>query len=197
MSTLSPQDRANLIANHYHYVRGWAQAYVRANGLYAVADDVTSDALLALVMLAGKYDPEGTPHGTFREYLSSRLRHRVIDLLRQRTGRTHSGRFEARKSVRRPVSLDTFLNADGDTVSLADTVEDPDSSEAFMALELAETMREAAASLTDRQLQIVRLYASGWTMAKIGAQLGVTESRISQVMCDVRARVRSSMAVSE
>lgn len=193
---MTPAERADLVTAHYHFVRGWAQAYVRANGLYAVADEVTSDALLALVMLAGKYDPEGSPL-SFRDYLSGRLRHRVIDLLRQRTGRSRSTWFGVRQEVRLPVSLDTYRNVDGETVSSGDYIEDPDASEAFLALELAETMREAAATLSARQLQIVRLYASGWTMAKIGARLGVTESRVSQVMSDVRARVRSSMAVSE
>ncbi len=61
--------------------------------------------------------------------------------------------------------------------------------------EARERFREAFAQLPARERQVaVLLYVEGWTLRDIGARLGVSESRVSQIHTELRRRLRERLA---
>jgi RNA polymerase sigma factor FliA len=61
-----------------------------------------------------------------------------------------------------------------------------------------ERFREAFAQLPARERQVaVLLYVEGWTLRDIGARLGVSESRVSQIHTELRRRLRERLAADQ
>jgi RNA polymerase sigma factor FliA len=61
-----------------------------------------------------------------------------------------------------------------------------------------ERFREAFAQLPARERQVaVLLYVEGWTLRDIGARLGVSESRVSQIHTELRKRLRERLAADQ
>lgn len=86
------------------------------------------------------------------------------------------------------VALDEFWTlggADGDKVTLLDTLEDetaPDPSHAFDLQTLKQHLADAIRRLPEREKIVIGLYYyEGLTLKEIGEVLGVTESRVSQL----------------
>jgi RNA polymerase sigma factor (sigma-70 family) len=48
---------------------------------------------------------------------------------------------------------------------------------------------DALARLTPRERAVVRMVADGWTRQRVGEVLGVSESRVSQIVRDSGARI--------
>jgi RNA polymerase sigma factor FliA len=89
----------------------------------------------------------------------------------------------------------------GDTVSLIDTIEDPnadDPSQAMTQTELREAVAEAIQRLPDRERLVITLYYyEELTLREIGEVLNVTESRVSQLhtkaILRLKVRLQSSL----
>ena len=87
--------------------------------------------------------------------------------------------------------------ADGDQVSLLDTIEDqagPRPADALDETEVRETLADAIARLPEREKLVITLYYyEELTLREIGEVLGVTESRVSQMHTKAVLRLRSRM----
>ena len=93
--------------------------------------------------------------------------------------------------------LTSVTNEEGDTVSLLETLADTGVEQPGDALEeafLRSALREAIESLSQQDRTVIVLYYfEGLTLAKIGASLGVTESRASQIHSKALAALRSQL----
>jgi RNA polymerase sigma factor for flagellar operon FliA len=91
----------------------------------------------------------------------------------------------SRSSVAALDELWTISSSGGDTVSLIDTIEDPnadDPSHAMARTEVREQLADAIARLPERERLVISLYYyEELTLREIGEVLGVTESRVSQL----------------
>ena len=88
-------------------------------------------------------------------------------------------------------------SAEGDQVSLLDTLEDPESvkpADALDETEMREALAEAISRLPEREKLVVTLYYyEELTLREIGEVLGVTESRVSQLHTKAILRLRSRL----
>jgi len=88
--------------------------------------------------------------------------------------------------------------ADGDQVSLLDTIEDqagPRPADALDETEVRETLADAIARLPERDKLVITLYYyEELTLREIGEVLGVTESRVSQLHTKAVLRLRSRLS---
>jgi len=101
-------------------------------------------------------------------------------------------------------ALDEMLGAGserGDSLSLLDTLEDPDATDPAGNVEAAETkvlLSRAIERLGEREkIVLVLYYYESMTLAEIGRVLGVTESRISQMHTAAMLRLRTFLQESE
>ncbi len=91
----------------------------------------------------------------------------------------------------------TVSDSSGDSVSLLDTLHDPDAPDperAVDASELKDRVADAIARLPEREKLVIALYYyENLTLREIGEVLGVTESRISQLHTKAVLRLRSHL----
>ena len=103
----------------------------------------------------------------------------------------------SRSSVAALDELWTVSSSGGDTVSLIDTLHDPnadDPSHALSMSEMREELHDAIAKLPDRERQVIELYyLEELTLREIGEVLGVTESRVSQLHTKAVLRLKSAL----
>ncbi len=94
--------------------------------------------------------------------------------------------------------ITTVGSEEGDRVSLLDTLADLGAEQPGEAIEAEETRRaliESIESLVDRERKVIVLYYfEGFTLARIGDILGVTESRVSQIHSKAVLALRVRMA---
>ncbi len=92
----------------------------------------------------------------------------------------------------------TVSSEDGDRVSLLDTLPDSRVEQPGAAIEADETrqaLRQAIEGLGERERKVIVLYyLEGFTLARIGDILGVTESRVSQIHSKAVMALRARMA---
>lgn len=93
----------------------------------------------------------------------------------------------------------TVRSEDSTTIERIDTLESPDEDSdpglSAERREAKERFRQAFAKLPARERQVaVALYVEGRTLREIGARLGVSESRVSQIHSELRRRLREQLA---
>ena len=93
----------------------------------------------------------------------------------------------------------TRTGDDAETLEIGDTIEahtagyEPEL--ATLASERAAVVREAVASLSSRERAVLRfVHVEELQGAEIGARLGVSESRVSQILAGARQKLRSRIA---
>jgi RNA polymerase sigma factor for flagellar operon FliA len=98
------------------------------------------------------------------------------------------------------VALDelwTVSDSSGDTVSLLDTIQDPEAVDPSREMDLTDMkdrLAEAIARLPEREKLVVALYYyENLTLREIGEVLGVTESRVSQLHTKAVLRLKSRL----
>jgi RNA polymerase sigma factor for flagellar operon FliA len=88
-------------------------------------------------------------------------------------------------------------DSSGDSVSLLDTLQDPDApdpQQLLAASELKDRLADAIAALPEREKLVIALYYyENLTLREIGEVLGVTESRISQLHTKAVLRLKSRL----
>src|SRR4051795_164168 len=88
-------------------------------------------------------------------------------------------------------------DASGDSVSLLDTIQDPDAPDPQQMLaqsEVKDRLADAIAALPEREKLVIALYYyENLTLREIGEVLGVTESRISQLHTKAVLRLKSRL----
>jgi RNA polymerase sigma factor for flagellar operon FliA len=88
---------------------------------------------------------------------------------------------------------------EGTTIQIGDTIEAPagidEPERAVLNSERARIVREAVASLSEREREILVLIVSGELQgAEIAPMFGVSESRISQILAGVRRKLQAALA---
>ncbi len=164
----------------------------RASSRASIADDIRSAALEGLVEAADRYDStRGVP---FNGYAYNRIKGAVLDFLRAQdhVGRHMRAVAKTNASVAEslpdaPIPLDTIRG-------FADRVPDPFATNPEVQAERAELLNvlEIAATKLPERLQLVLSlhYSDELTQAAIGKVLGVTESRVNQLLQEAHTRMR-------
>ena len=103
----------------------------------------------------------------------------------------------ARSSVAALDELWTIGSSGGDTVSLIDTLQDPNADDPSLEMtrtEVRESLATAISKLPERERTVITLYYyEELTLREIGEVLGVTESRVSQLHSKAVLRLRSKL----
>jgi RNA polymerase sigma factor for flagellar operon FliA len=177
-------------------------------GLPAHVDegDLVSYGLLGLMNAIERFDPHRDTK--FETYAISRIKGSIIDELRSmdwvpRSVRSRAREFQdsltqiSRSSVAALDELWTISSSGGDTVSLIDTLQDPnadDPSTEMTRTEVREALAGAIGKLPDRERTVITLYYyDELTLREIGEVLGVTESRVSQLHTKAILRLKAKL----
>jgi RNA polymerase sigma factor FliA len=103
----------------------------------------------------------------------------------------------SRSSVAALDELWTISSSGGDTVSLIDTLQDPnadDPSAELTRTEVRESLASAISKLPEREKTVITLYYyEELTLREIGDVLGVTESRVSQLHTKAILRMKAKL----
>jgi len=145
---------------------------------------------------------ERTINGARESFLSAHERHPTREELALATGMSHEelARRQDEIALAEVASLNkTVRSEDSTTIERIDTLEshDEDCDPGLSAerSEAKERFRKAFAKLPARERQVaVLLYVEGRTLREIGARLGVSESRVSQIHTELRGRLREQLA---
>lgn len=130
----------------------------------------------------------------FAGFAATRIRGAILDGLRQcdtlTRGERRRARAEATLTPARVVSSDEEVEA-------AVSPESRDACELLAQEEMTEELRRALTTLPERERHIVtRHFFEEVPMRAIGVELGVTESRISQLITGAVARLRRSFGIA-
>jgi RNA polymerase sigma factor (sigma-70 family) len=155
-------------------------------------DDAIGEGLVGLCKAAHSYDGRGR----FLGYANGRIVGEVLDAARRadhvsrvRRDRIKSGDAE---NVPPPVHLEQLL-ADHEGLDLHSVIAEPDDEDIALRL----TLDEALDSIEGRNGAMLRLWLrQGMPMRAIGEMFGISESRVSQVISDLRAELRETLAIS-
>jgi RNA polymerase sigma factor (sigma-70 family) len=189
---------ADLTDAHVDLARMMARTAVlrlRADVRLRLADDVLSDAMFGLVKAARDYDER---RGPFRQYASIRIRGQIGDGLRNIGFSVHADR----RGRRLPSLADRILPS-GDESSMDDRLPinygNPDrqyDAETIIAVRQAFACLDRwSACLLPQQKQVYQLLRAGFDQRAVGNHLGLTESRISQIVRAIRLRLRAEHPV--
>ncbi len=98
------------------------------------------------------------------------------------------------------ISLDdSWDDSDGNTLCLADVLSESDAKspqQQVMMMQLAEALGRAIESLPERERLVVTLYYyEDLNLKEVGEVIGLTESRISQILSQAMARLKAKMRI--
>jgi RNA polymerase sigma factor for flagellar operon FliA len=103
----------------------------------------------------------------------------------------------SRSSVAALDELWTISSSGGDTVSLIDTLQDPNADDPSLEMtrtEVREALASAIGKLPERERTVITLYYyEELTLREIGEVLGVTESRVSQLHTKAILRLKAKL----
>jgi RNA polymerase sigma factor (sigma-70 family) len=146
-------------------------------------DDVIAAGTVGLLEAVHRYDPARGVALTSFAY--PRIRGAVLDEIdRQRA---------PRREAADEVSLEDTVLEDGAKVRLRDVTADPASPAPVERAELSELLH-AVASLPSREREMMRLQATGYSVAEIATVSRCSQSRASQLLERARLRVREATA---
>ena len=123
--------------------------------------------------------------------LASELKIKLTEL-RERTGELDRANVV---SLNAPAG-DEQTGEIGETIGAAPGPDDPD--RALLNREKTAVFRQAIETLSDRERDVLTLvYVGGLQGAEIGRRLGVTESRVSQILASARTKLRTELGAYE
>lgn len=156
-------------------------------------DELLSDALLGIAKAIKRWSPLGG--ATLRTYVWYRMRGEILDGRRRRGDMTrrelseHLSMTDLPQDRQHAMSLSTWTHPDPDD-GASDEPASPAAAEAFAAMEARVALEPLIDSLSEREREVVqRVDLDGETLRTVGNDLGVTESRVSQI----RARAHKRM----
>jgi len=136
-------------------------------------DDLKSAAYFGLVDAARKYVPSKSSFGTYARW---RITGEIKDFIRE------SCKANARCSI-------SLNQTDGDGNSMAESIPQKETESSV------EFFEEATKQLNDLDKNILHMYyVQDMSMKEIGCKIGVSESRISQLLKKTRDKVKMTMA---
>lgn len=168
-----------------------------------IRDEIEADAILGLIDAAAKFDPSrGVP---FEAYARMRIKGEMLDGLRRADPLTRIQRREVKENKRRKLEDPSFepptdaqINPETvDIASLPGLASDKFNPEEEVDRKRKLQMIEAALdALPDRLFNIFFLYTfEDLTLDEIGQQLGVTQSRVSQLYKQAIRFLRNELRV--
>jgi RNA polymerase sigma factor for flagellar operon FliA len=141
-------------------------------------------------------------NGARQEFLAEHERHPTREELAERAGLSTAelaGRLDELALAEVSSLNRTVRSEDSTTIERIDTLESCDEqTDPILSAERGEAkerFRRAFAKLPAREREVaVLLYVERWTLRDIGARLGVSESRVSQIHTELRRRLREQLA---
>lgn len=167
--------RDELIVSHLSFAERIAASKKKRVPASVQFDDLKSAAYMGLVDAAGKYDP--SLNDSFENYAYPRISGAIQDYLRE----CGWGPKNARRSA---VSIDAQTNDGGCMAECIEGREERDTGDLFVK------MTSRVSPLAKNAMRMY--YVDGITMKDIGTRLGLTESRVSQIVSQGRSEVRES-----
>ncbi len=172
---MTPAEEAEIFRTHKPFVHKHAR-----KSLGVEYDDAVQNASLSFLLALRQWTPEGGAN--VRTFASNYLwwRRAYLKKLQSRQVRT--------------VSIETPIDEDG--TSLRDVLGSPatQEDEAIRAQELRSAKAEIA-KLPPRTQKLLRLrFEKGWTLARIGKQLGLSRERIRQIEAAALDTVRERIS---
>jgi RNA polymerase sigma factor (sigma-70 family) len=153
-------------------------SYCRDHGIFRLREEIEAEALAGLLDLADTYRPVSP----WLKYVNRNLKFRIIDALRRRTGRPSQRNYERRSNINNADVLDFRLDTNGKG--------DP----AFAELETADAFAVATGQMSERTRWIISQRMAGANLAEIAAALGISESRVSQILVEIRPELEHALA---
>jgi RNA polymerase sigma factor (sigma-70 family) len=144
--------------------------YCRDHGIFGLREEIEAEALAGLLNLADTYRPASP----WLKYVNRNLKFRLIDAMRRRSGRPSGKNYERRSNINDADVLDLRLESVGEG--------DP----AFAEVEAADAFAYATKRMPVRTRWIISQRMAGVKMDEIGAELGISESRVSQILFEIR-----------
>lgn len=194
MSASLHRDRDRLVVKHAGYARGVAVKAMTDQALIMEYDDAAQVGLEALCVAAkrfdfDKFDPSlGDIDTHFKAFAYLRIRGAVIDHARKNTFVKRRGIEKGLSypmvSLDAPISFCTDSEESTTTRHLAAVSGDPDLMLDFEA---------AIATLTEREKYVVLALAAGAKGRELADELGITESRISQLNAKAKDKIANYM----
>jgi RNA polymerase sigma factor for flagellar operon FliA len=185
----SPDDPTAAMA----FVRQIAASIARRMPEHVDRDELVGLGTLGWAEARARFDPSrGVP---FAGFAASRIRGAILDGLRRADTLSRADRRRAQQSseptlpriVCDPVEYDAAVDRSAD---------EGDVSDLLARRELCDELRVAMQQLPERDRHVLsRHFFDDVPMRAIGAELGVTESRISQIVSAALVRLRSAFGI--
>ena len=155
-------------------------------------DELVSLGALGWAEARVRFDPSrGVP---FAGFAAMRIRGAILDGLR--AGDTLT-RGERRRARQESTPSAPRIVSDNDELEAAAAPQDGDVSDVLAQEEMVEELRAALATLPERERYILsRHFFDDVPMRAVGAELGVTESRISQIVTAAVGRLRARFGIA-
>ena len=186
MGSSSDPDEAALFDRYVHVAKWVAHQYANGWSLAAEWADVYADASIGVLNAIRHFDPARSL--TQKAYVFIRARGAAIDGIRQRG-------YKSRKDVdtrRAPLSLDMLRAA---VANGGDGWEPPAIEHGYAEVDAAVTVPLLLVHLSRRRRFVIEAYyLAGRSMADIGAELGVTESRVCQIHVQALRQMSATLA---
>lgn len=161
-------------------LRRLARHYARRHSRLS-ADDLEQEGFLALLVAARAFDP--TVGTTFRQFARQRACGAMRDAIRRAMEADGWSRSGARE-------MPTWVSTDA---SEALSIAAPPGEESEVEFECVRAILRR--TLTPNEAEVVELrMVRGWTLAEVGARLGVTKQRVAQVEGRARQKLRIRLA---
>lgn len=180
-----PPDVERLVAEHIPLARriaGWWSRRVPAT----LREEIESAALLGLVQAARRFEPPGD----FVAYAGARIRGAIQDEIRRHMPAGQRRRDRGSPPPSPTLSLDQLIEDGTAGAAEACAWSPEDASDQLDGRRALADLAPLLRRLDRRQRLVVRLNAEGRTERAIGEILGVTESRVCQILRSARRKLR-------
>lgn len=151
--------------------------YCRDHGIFGLREEIEAEALAGLLNLADTYRPASP----WLKYVNRNLKFRLIDAMRKRSGRPSGKNYERRSNINDADVLDLRL----ETIGRGDP--------AYAEMETADAFAFATRRMPERTRWIISQRMAGVNMDEIGAELGISESRVSQILFEIRPELERAL----
>jgi RNA polymerase sigma factor for flagellar operon FliA len=197
MSAAAAARSANPIVEYMPLVRAIARHLSEHLPLQVDIEDLEQEGVLGLMDAVKRFDP--SQNVPFVSYAKFRIRGAIIDYLRSIDPLSRDTRRkvkQAESDFGKTISLDATTEHRDTALKESRIVADPKPLELenLMRAEESAAIDRAIAKLKPRWQEAVRLYYfEGLSMKEAGAQMGLNESRISQILRKVRETIKPDL----
>lgn len=191
------EDQRRLVAEHVE----WAERVAKRHNSPMPVEDRTQEAFVGLIDAARRFDPAWGVK--FETYAGPRVVGAILDAGRRpgaavvQLGR--AGRQRGEPEIRvTSVEASNMVSRGGRDAIAADFLFVDDEPRCADAIDRRDAIDRALTAFAANERAVVRSYwLDGRTMKQTGADVGLSESRVSQMMTDVLRRLREHTALAD